>query len=148
MCIMTIHTIETKFSLIKGNTYILINTFDQIPPFPHSCLFNFGSATLAEIKSGLWQSDAASTWSDTFTWWLRGYIYHVYFDSWYHDNTRRIKGINAMIVSMILSMIAPTYFYVTTLTTLTVSSCVTHYESNIVSIDYLHQVLLQTPTFY
>ena len=53
-----------------------------------------------------------------------------------------------MIVSMILSMIAPTYFYVTTLTTLIVSSCVTHYESNIVSIDYLHQLLLQTPTFY
>ena len=60
MYIMTIHTIETKFSLIKGNTYILINTFDRKPPFPHSCFFNFGSATLAEKKSGLWQGDTES----------------------------------------------------------------------------------------
>ena len=75
MCPMIVHTIETKFSLIKGTTYILMNNFDQIPPFPHSCLLNFGSATLAEKKSGLWQSDAASTWSDTFTRWLRGCVY-------------------------------------------------------------------------
>ena len=74
MCIMTIHRIETKFSFIKGNTYILMNTFDQMPPFPYS-LFNFGSATLAEKKSGLWQGDVASPWSDTFTRWLRGYVY-------------------------------------------------------------------------
>ena len=53
-----------------------------------------------------------------------------------------------MIVSMILSMIAPTRFYVTTLTTLTVSSCVNHFESNTVSTYYLHQLLLPTPAFY
>ena len=75
MCPMIVHTIETKFSLIKGTTYILMNDFDQIPPFPRSCLFNFGSATLAEKKSGLWQGDAESPWSDTFTRWLRGYVY-------------------------------------------------------------------------
>ena len=43
MYIMIIHTIKTKFSLIKGNTYILINTLTKNLLFPIAA-----SSTLAQ----------------------------------------------------------------------------------------------------
>ena len=58
------------------------------------------SSTLAQQpwlrkKSGLWQGDAASPWSDTFTRWLRGYVYCIlWFLILLYRNTRRIEGIN------------------------------------------------------